>query len=66
MLDFACAQRLDGRVFGTPETLEIYRARVLQAAENGTEYVEMRFGEPVEYHGARLTAFPASHILGAA
>jgi len=60
------AQGLHGRVFGTPETLGIYRARVLEAAENGSDYVEMGFGEPVEYHGGRLTAFPASHILGAA
>jgi len=60
------AQGLHGRVFGTPETLGIYRARIQQAMDNGTEYVEMGFGEPVEYHGARLTAYPASHILGAA
>src|SRR5436190_6828136 len=55
------ARGLHGRVFSTPETAEIYRMRVPDAANAGnTEPL------PSEYNGAHLTAFPASHIVGAA
>jgi Cft2 family RNA processing exonuclease len=55
------ARGLHGRVFATPETAEIYRMRVpIPGVEPRTEPL------PAEYNGARLTAFPASHIVGAA
>jgi Cft2 family RNA processing exonuclease len=60
------AHGLHGRIFGTPETLGIYRERVPIPPDDCPECTEMHFGEAVEYHGARLTAFSASHILGAA
>lgn len=60
------AHGLHGRIFGTPDTLGIYRERVPTAPDDCPECTEMHFGEPVSYHGARLTAYPASHILGAA
>ena len=60
------AHGLHGRIFGTPETLGIYRERVPIPPDECPECTEMPFGQEVEYHDARLTAFPASHILGAA
>jgi Cft2 family RNA processing exonuclease len=60
------ARGAHGLAFGTPVTLEVYRMRwenVLRP-ENRLRPVEYR--ETLEHHGARLTAFPASHILGAA
>ncbi len=52
-----------GRVFGTAQTLEIYGLRNVAACP---ECITVEFGEPLEFHGARLTALSASHILGAA
>lgn len=50
------------RVFCTPVTSELFALR-------GGERTERRavgWGEPFEHAGARLTLFPAGHILGAA
>ncbi len=55
------ARGLHGRVFATPETAEVYCMRVADALDaRNTEPL------PPEYNGARLTAYPASHIVGAA
>lgn len=61
------ARGCHGRVIGTPVTLRFYRMR-LWVGENETEPVEqpLNFAENMDWNGARLTAFPASHILGAA
>jgi Cft2 family RNA processing exonuclease len=54
-------------VIGTPVTLRFYRMR-LWLGEGQTEprAIPLSFGQSMERNGARLTAFPASHILGAA
>lgn len=55
------ARGLHSRVFSTPETAQVYRMRVPEADEAfNTEPL------PEQHNGARLTAFPASHIVGAA
>lgn len=56
------ARGIHGQVWGTPETLTIYQMRWPGAPVG----IPMNFGEPVEFSGARLTAYPAGHILGAA
>lgn len=57
---------LHGRVFATADTLEIYRARVPGANGTVPECCPVEFGASWEHNGARLTAYPASHIVGAA
>jgi len=52
-------------VFGTAETLEFYRLRHEGALENSTLHA-VPYGQSWELAGARLTAYPAAHILGAA
>lgn len=61
------ARGCHGQVIGTATTLRFYRMR-LWLAENDSEPAEMplAFGQSMDWNGARLTAFPASHILGAA
>lgn len=61
------ARSCHAKVIGTSTTLRIYRMR-LRLTENETrpEELPLEFGESLEWNGARLTAFPASHILGAA
>ncbi len=61
------ARGCHGVVIGTSTTLQIYRMRLWKpddAAEPEMRVLE--FGESVEWNGATLTAYPASHILGAA
>lgn len=60
------ALSLHGRVLGTPETLEIYRMRNPESPDVCPDCVPLEYGASMEVRGARLTAFPASHILGAA
>ncbi len=61
------ARGCHGRVMGTPATLCFYRMRLWLAEGQGVpEMLPLEFGESREWNGARLTAFPASHILGAA
>jgi Cft2 family RNA processing exonuclease len=52
-----------GRVFATPDTLRICRARL---PENTPEARPVEYGVPWELGPARLTAYAASHIVGAA
>jgi putative mRNA 3-end processing factor len=57
------ARAIHGTVIATPQTLEFYRLRFPEAAP---ETHAVAHGESMERHGARLTAYPASHILGSA
>jgi Cft2 family RNA processing exonuclease len=61
------ARGCHAQVIATPLTLRFYRMR-LALADHDTEPVQrpLEFGQSMDWHGARLTAYPASHILGAA
>jgi Cft2 family RNA processing exonuclease len=61
------ARGCHGQAIGTAATLRIYRMR-LWMTENQTEpqMLPLGFGESMSWNGASLTAYPASHILGAA
>lgn len=58
------AQPGHGRVWATPETMRLYLTRSPEAS--ASELHVVAFGESWEWNGARLTAHPAGHILGAA
>jgi Cft2 family RNA processing exonuclease len=61
------ARGCHGKVIGTPATLRIYRMRLwLSEGEQDPEPLPLDFGQSIEWNGARLTAYPAGHILGAA
>lgn len=61
------ARGCHGVAIGTPATLRFYRMRLwLGESDQEPQLVSLEFGESMDWHGARLTAFPASHILGAA
>jgi Cft2 family RNA processing exonuclease len=60
------ARGLHTRVIGTAPTIEIYGMRVTAQFGGDPECVTLRFRQPFELNGAKLTAFPASHIVGAA
>ncbi|MDP8981780.1 MAG: MBL fold metallo-hydrolase [Acidobacteriota bacterium] len=57
------ARGCHGRVYATPDTLRIYRSRL---PESTPEACPVEFGVAWELGAARLTAYPASHIVGAA
>ncbi len=59
------AAGLHGEVFGTEETLECYRIRY-QGASALPAFHPVGYGQPWELGGARLTAYPSAHVLGAA
>ena len=61
------ARGCHAQVIGTPVTLRFYRMR-LWLGENDAEPLQLplEFGQSMDWNGARLTAYPASHILGAA
>jgi putative mRNA 3-end processing factor len=54
-----CAGEAQGRVLATAETLEMCGAD--SARSTATAY-----GQPLDFRGATLTAWPSSHMLGAA
>jgi Cft2 family RNA processing exonuclease len=56
------ARGAHGRVYCTPATAELYRLRGGGAAD----IVAVDYGVPFELGKARLTLFPAGHILGSA
>ena len=61
------ARGCHGKVIGTPATLRIYRMRLfLNQGDQEPEPLPLPFGESLDWNGARLTAYPAGHILGAA
>src|SRR5687767_3733447 len=60
------ARGLHCSVIATPETLRVYRIRWPADAEAPQTLRPLAYGESLEWNGARLSAYPASHILGAA
>lgn len=60
------ARGLHCNVYATPETMQLYRLRWPEDLNSPQTLTSLRFGEPFPFRGATLTAFPASHILGAA
>jgi Cft2 family RNA processing exonuclease len=61
------ARECHGKVIGTSTTLRFYRMRLWLADQQPEpETFPLDFGESIAWNGARLTAFAASHILGAA
>jgi Cft2 family RNA processing exonuclease len=57
------------RLIGTPPTLEFFRMRQTLLAGGGCappQCTALDYGESLQFRGARLTAIPAAHILGAA
>lgn len=60
------ARGLHGKVLATGATLSLYRIRWPEKPDVAQELRALQPGTPVEFRGARLTAFPAGHIHGAA
>jgi Cft2 family RNA processing exonuclease len=61
------ARGCHGQVIGTSTTLDFYRARLLlEPGEEQPNRLSLEYGESIDWNGARLTAYPAAHILGAA
>ena len=61
------ARGCHGTVIGTSTTLRIYRMRLwLAEGQNEPDQLPLDFGATIEWQGARLTSYPAGHILGAA
>jgi Cft2 family RNA processing exonuclease len=61
------ARGCHGKVIATSTTLRFYRTRLwLEQDQQEPAMQALEFGESMEWNGATLTAFPASHILGAA
>lgn len=60
------ARGTHGCVLGTPETLEIYKIRYGEELSPATRFEPLQYGQSFELRGARLTAYPAGHILGSA
>lgn len=61
------ARGCHGKVIGTSTTLRFYRMRLwLEGEQQEPELCALEFAESMPWNGAKLTAYPASHILGAA
>jgi Cft2 family RNA processing exonuclease len=60
------ARFYSANALATPVTLQIYRLRWPENPEFPQTLYPMEYRQPVDFHGARLTAYPAGHILGAA
>jgi Cft2 family RNA processing exonuclease len=61
------ARGCHGRAIGTSATLRIYRMRLwLAEGQREPQMSALDFGQSMDWNGAKLTAYPASHILGAA
>lgn len=60
------ARGLHSNVFATADTLRLYRLRWPEDEVFPQNLQALDYGSPVEWRGARLTAYPASHIVGAA
>ncbi|HEY3741132.1 MAG TPA: hypothetical protein VGL53_14875 [Bryobacteraceae bacterium] len=58
------AQPGHGRVWATPHTMSLYRLRFPETAS--AQLDEVDFNQSWQWNGARLTPYPAGHILGAA
>lgn len=59
------ARGIHGQVLATSETIELYQMR-WPDPDGIRRVTRLALGQPVEFRGARLTAIPAGHILGAA
>lgn len=60
------ARGLHCNVIATPETLRVYRLRWPEDEMVPQSLHPLRYGYSMEWNGAMLTAYPASHIVGAA
>lgn len=60
------ARGLHCRVIATPLTLDAYRIRWREDPEAPQQLVPLGYGESYDLNGAKLTCYPASHIVGAA
>ena len=60
------ARGLHCQVIATQQTLDIYRLRWREDPEQPQNLFALDFGESMDCGGARLSAIPASHIVGAA
>ncbi|HUS04798.1 MAG TPA: hypothetical protein VMZ52_00770 [Bryobacteraceae bacterium] len=60
------ARGLHCHVIGTSHTLRIYRLRWPADPSVSQNLVALDYGESIHHNGARLTAIPAGHIVGAA
>ncbi|HYP12817.1 MAG TPA: hypothetical protein VEQ63_02750 [Bryobacteraceae bacterium] len=60
------ARGLHCTVFGTPQTLQLYRMRWPEDQEFPQNLHAVEYGSSLAWNGATLTALPASHIVGAA
>ncbi|MCS7025941.1 MAG: MBL fold metallo-hydrolase [Bryobacteraceae bacterium] len=60
------ARSAHGLVVATSATLSLYQARVNGELGGGNQMLALNYGECLEWRGARLTALPAGHIVGAA
>lgn len=60
------ARGLHCDVIATQQTLDIYRLRWREDPDQPQNLRPLNFGESMDFNGARLTAYPASHIVGAA
>ena len=61
------ARGCHGKVIGTSTTLRFYRIRLwLAEGVEEPELYSLEYGERMDWNGARLTSYPAGHILGAA
>lgn len=60
------ARGLHCNVIATPDTLRLYRLRWPEEEDVPQQLVPLPYGSSIEFRGAQLTAYPASHIVGAA
>jgi Cft2 family RNA processing exonuclease len=60
------ARGLHCTVIATPETIRVYRVRWPEDEQVPQALRPLAYGESMEWRGATLTAYPASHIVGAA
>src|SRR5687767_9953997 len=60
------AQGFHAALIGTPQTLALYRMRWAENSEIPQSLQPLPFEVPMELRGARLTCYPAGHIVGAA
>lgn len=60
------ARGLHSKVIATSATLRIYRLRWPEDLDKPQELRSLDYGQSMDFYGARLTAYPASHIVGAA
>jgi len=60
------ARGLHCQVIGATDTLRVYRLRWREEPDSPQTLAPLDYGESMDFGAARLTAYPASHIVGAA